>query len=323
MVKAGIKSIAIAQMLSQDQSSEFISLFLEKVFKKLKPPFEANCDAGKAVLKGLCKSFTNCQTIEAYIEACMSSLLIGTAPPACYIRIDRSHFVKNVTNKIKHNDYRKRNMFRCIIGFLIQCENFENARKIIRDLFTLILNEYDGLDDNGQPTPAEAAKKRLLALCRTHDDDESYGNDSANENDDENTDKNLDFNANSSWLDEIISSVDIRKSGTHENLYYSPLDKKMYVRQFSSIVLWSNVMNAKFGSSRDLATSSDVESFFKSLKNGILKYKMLRADDFIQEYINFVDSDIKLNAMSTMEKSTKRKRSESLHERLSTSPGGF
>lgn len=323
MAKTAAKSVAIAQMISQDQSSEFIIFFLKKVFKNLKLPVEIVCDESKALLKALSITFANRENIGSYIAACMSSLLNGTTRPDCYIRIDRSHFVKNIMKKIKCRDFRKRKLFRSIIGYLIKCDSFEIAKKIIHDFFTLILNEKDGYNCEG-PMPAEAARKRLFALCSTHDEHFDYAEESdVLESETEDTDKNLDYDTDSTWINEIIEKV-ITKSpidGNHDNLYYNPGDKEMYVKLFSSIALWSNVMNPIFGSTTTVATSSDVESHFKSLKTGILGRKMYRADGFLEVYVDFVNAEIKLNAISNNIGSAKRNRSNSLEEGPMISPG--
>lgn len=327
MAKTGSRSVPIAQMLSQDQSSDFIIFFLKKMFKDLKIPVEVVCDESKALLKALSTTFAKIEKIEGYIAACMSSLLHGTTAPDCYIRIDRSHFVKNITRKIKCRDFRKRNLFRGVIGYLIKCDSFITAKKIINDFFTLILNEKDGFDGKN-PLPAETARIKLLALCSTHDENVNYAEDSdVLDLEVEDTETNLDYNADSNWLNEIIEKVIVTKSENqyHDNLYYSRADMKMYVKIFSSIVLWSNVMNPLFGSSTLVATSSDVESYFKTLKTAIFGRNMYRADEFFEIHNDFVNAEIKLNAMSNDNHGTsspkKRKRSNSLNERPSMSPG--
>lgn len=111
----------------------------------------------------------------------------------------------------------------------------------------------------------------------------------------------------------------------HASVYFSALDKITYVKLLSSIPLWSNIMNRVFESATEVATSSDVESYFKSLKSGILGRKLRRADDFLEIYTEFVNAEIKLNAISNnkndLESPPSRKRSNSLHERPSITPG--
>lgn len=321
MLKTDGKSVPIAQMLSQDQSSEQIIMFLTKTFKDLKLPSEVVCDESKALLKALSTTFTGYGQIEGYVTACMSSILNGTAPPKCYLRIDRSHFVKNVEKKIKSRDSRKRKLYRGVIGYLIKCDSFESARKIISDFFTVLLNENDGLDEEGEPLPSEVAKGKLLTLCSTHNESLDYADDSdtseANEID---TNDGLNVNVDTKWIQEIIEAIPIKKKSKecHENLYYDPKATKMYVKLFSTIVMWSNVMNAKFKSTQEAATSSDIESFFKSLKYGILKRKMYPVNEFLEHYIDFANAEIKLIAIPDPKKS---KRSKSLEEKRVTSSG--
>lgn len=186
------------------------------------------------------------------------------------------------------------------------------------------MNENDGNDEFGKELPAEVAKKRLHLLCTTHDEKVDYADYSDNlESDD--PDRDLEYDADIKWLDEIIGRVSKKTSENyHENVYFTPGDKEMYVKMFSSIVLWSNVMNPMFKSAASVATSSDVESFFKSLKHGILPRKMLSAPEFLEAHINFVNAEIKLNATANVMGSkipAKRKRTNSLDENSPVSHG--
>lgn len=326
MAKTRSKSVPVAQMLSQDQSSDFITFFLKKTFRELKSPAEIVCDESKALLKALCTAFTIYDKVEDYINACITALEKGTVPPNCSIRIDVSHFVKNVTRKIKDRDFRRRNLFRGVIGFLIKCDNFSTAKNVIKDFFTLIMNENDGVDEYQHLLPSEEVKKKLVALCRTHDESIDYllNDTEVNERKENNDDFDMAYNANSTWIEEIIKNVDIRKSADyHESIYLcSEKEQKMYVKLFSSIVLWSNVTNDIFGSSTMTATSSDSESYFKSLKTGIFTNPLYRVDEFIEQHVNFINSEIKLSAMPKNEHDqtpNKRKRSNSLGERSSMS----
>lgn len=314
MAKTDSKSIPIAQMITQDQSSENIEFFLKKMFKHpIKPPAEFVCDESKALMKALISAFTKCQGIEEFIDQCMQTLQTGAAPPKCRIKLDRAHFIKNAEKKIKDRDHRKRNFYRCVIGYLITCDDFNIAKAIIRDFFTIILNEYDGNDEHGEPLPSEISKKRLISLVGTHNVELNYADDS-NERDGV-----FEVDVNTQWIDEIIKKVPVITTGTHLNLFYNKNDYDMYVKFFSTIVLWSNVMNKSFGSTATVATSADVESSFNSLKNGILAGDMLKAHKFVHTHVEFVNAEVKLNAIRTnrkepSEKTQKRKRSNSLNE---------
>lgn len=137
----------------------------------------------------------------------------------------------------------------------------------------------------------------------------------------------MSYNANSTWVEEIVKNVDICKSADyHESIYFcTEKERKMYVKLFTSIVLWSNVTNKLFGSSTTTATSSDSESYFKLLKTGILTHPLYRVDEFLEHHLKFINSEIKLSAMcSNAQEPEKRKRSNSLGERSpSNTPGEF
>lgn len=333
MVKTHNKSVPIAQMISQDQTSEFITLFLRKMFKKVRQPAEVVCDESKALLKALAQTFTGFDRIEDYVSACMSAHLIGSQAPLCYFRIDRSHFIKNLTRKVKYRNFHKQKLIRGIFGYLIQCNCFATVKNVVLDFFTLILSEYDGIAQDGVALPSEEAKKRLLSLCSTHDENVDYASHETELEGDDifegNDDTPMDLNFTTGWIDDILEKVlecvQVESQSCHENAYFcNEGEKKIFVNLFSTIALWSNIMNPIFKSKNEVATSSDVESYFKSFKVGILERKRLRADEFVRINIEFANSEIKLNAMSHNDITKTppiRKRSNSLQEKSPNSPG--
>lgn len=310
MAKTASKSVPIAQMLSQDQSSDFIAFFLRKTWQQLKLPIEIVCDESKALMKAIVVTFADCDGIEEYIKQCVSALINHTALPKCYLRIDVAHFIKNIMRKIKDRDFRRNIFFRGVIGYLIKCDKFENALRVIFHFFTVILNKYDG-DLGSQPTPAEESKKILLGLIGSHDEDVECSEDLCEEDDD-----GLNVNVECCWITEIINKVSIIDSGPHDNIYFNADDKAMYIKIFSTITLWSNVMNSSFVSTTTTATSADVEGYFKDLKTLILERKKLQAHTFLERHLEYINAEIKLAACkpeSNLKNDVqKRKRSNSL-----------
>lgn len=119
------------------------------------------------------------------------------------------------------------------------------------------------------------------------------------------------YDAETSWIDEIIQKVTIKKSEAyHENLYYNQAYTKAFIDIFSSLVLWSRVMDAKYEANTKLLSSSDVESFFNSLKNGILNGEMVHLCEFFKLHTEFINAEVKLHAMQAIGQ-YKRKRSGS------------
>lgn len=303
MLKTDSASVAINQMLSQQHSHEFICYFLKFMFKNTKKPNEIVLDNSKALIAASVISFTRCRNLSDYIKLCMESIENNASPPECYIRLDRSHFVKNVTKKIVDRDDRKQSFYRSVIGYLIQCDSFEQAKIVISHFFVVLLNRYDGTDEDGCELPTEQSKKWLICLCTTFDfideddkDDEEKP-DEINEADPEA--EELCKEPEPDWLTKIVSNANTTELfGLHENLYYNPNDLKYYIKLFSTICLWSNIMNLKFKSSTFVATSSDVESSFRSLKHGILNNKIHRVDQFIEKHIKYLNAEIKLRSMT-------------------------
>lgn len=169
------KSLPVNQMLSQDQSSDFISFWLKRWLRDVKKlPIEVTIDQSKALLNAVIDAFTSCKNVGTYINQCLKYLHGGKnvrdCLPEVYIRFDRSHIVQYFTKKIKDADMRKTRLFRSVFGYLIQCKDFKVAKKIITDLFTLMKNQYIGCDSKRKPYPAEAAYRNLIELCATHDD---------------------------------------------------------------------------------------------------------------------------------------------------------
>lgn len=306
----------ILQMLSQDHSSEFIEFFLRKAFKKMKAPKEFVTDESKALMKAVVKAFTKCDGIESYVIQWMAALRTGSPIPLFRLQIDRSHFVNNITRKINERDHRRTNFFRGVIGYLIQCEDFGTAKKIIHDFFTVILNKFDGSIDSN-PLPSETCKQKLLLLLSSYDESADYHDDSEKLEDTE-----LDVNVDCGWIEEIIKEVviienDDNANDYHENVYFSSDQKDFYIKLFSTIVLWSNVTNTLFASSKTVATTQDVESNFKTLKTGIIGRKMIRVDTFLQIHVDYVNAEVKLNAGSKktdLMHGNRKKRSKSLEE---------
>lgn len=314
MAKNNSKSVAVAQMITQDQSSEKIEFFLKKMYKQIEPPHEFVCDESKATLKAIASAFAHYDGIESYINQCLISLETCTAPPKCQIRLDRSHFIKNVTRKIKYGDFRKRIFYRCIFGFLIKCDKFDVVKEVVRDLFTVLRNENDGTDEFGEILPAELSKVRLINLVGTHDDTvDYYENEMSNWNDDMNFRSSTKCRISTKWIHDIIENVRVKNvNGGHLNIYFDTEGEKDYIQMLSTIPLWSNIMNESFRSTSAVATSSDVESSFNSLKNGIVAGNIMQVHTFLQLHIDFVNAEIKLNAVSNMNPSMTPKRSRSL-----------
>lgn len=303
--RTNAKSVPILQMLSQKHTSEWIAYWLGAWSKDIsKKPAEIVIDGSKALLLAIIKIFTTRTNVKNYIHSCMMSIKTGILPPECYIRYDRSHFIKNLHRNIKEKDYRKKRFYLSVCGYLIQCDRFDVAEKIIQDFFTVLLNKFDGIGDDGEKVPAENAKKRLLRLCSTHVPEEydEHEEDEAESTDLENI---LDEDINVDWIRQIIEKIPVSEQETeHDNLYYDPKKETFFIKLFSTIVLWSNIANHVFQSDLTTATSSDVESNIKTVKTTVTEKKQLRADKFIKLHLEYLAAELRLSLCSNAKNSS-------------------
>lgn len=294
-------SVPVAQMLSQKQSSNFISYWLNSWVKRVGTmPNEVIIDNSAALLKSIVNAFTDCGSVEKYICNCIISVKYkgNRFLPKVFIRLDRSHYVKQIHRiKIfKNQDIRKIKFIKNILGFLIICDNFSECQTTIRHLFTVILNMY--ADAN---SPAYISKNILMDICETHKCQiDDFINIDYNENDIQGTaiDDIENENNDDNWISELLGKVNILEHGHTENLYYFPNLIPILKNMFKQIPLWSNIMVHSFKSKYIAATSSDVECFFRKQKTEILSEKMIRIDKFIKTQIQFLTGELKLQSSS-------------------------
>lgn len=209
----------------------------------------------------------------------MRSLLLNEEPPTCFIRIDRSHFVKSLfrSKQLQRVDKKKANLFRRIVGYIIQSSSLEEIEIIAKDLFTIINFEF--IDSN-----VSGAKERLMKLVESHIVEE-ISSDVKNKFDrDENC--NLDnYSVKSDITDQKVNKAAI------ENFFYSPNLMGYFIKLFVRLPLWSNVMCRKFKSKNYIPSSSGSESNFKNIKH-LLK-RPHRVDKFSKFHLDHLSGYLK------------------------------
>lgn len=208
--------------------------------------------------------------------------------PECYIRLDRSHFIRYIHRLPiwKTNDYRKVKLIKNVLGYLIQCDDFTSFMEVVKKLFTMLLNPFDGGE-----LPAENAKKSIILLISTHNIQLDE-----NENDDIVINDSL-FDSqvtDSSWISNIIENIIVSTNRNHhDNLYYFPEAIETLANILYRAPLWSNILMHKFHSNNNCSTSSDIESYFRIIKHDLFEKKMVRADKFIKNHTIFLDGELK------------------------------
>lgn len=258
----------MAQMLSQSHDANYIQFWLTSWFADLKKPDEVIIDGSEALIRASVRSFTLYASANKYITGCMQALLHNGTPPRCFIRLDRSHFVRSIhANKMLQKlDQRVSRMIKGVIGYLIQCESIELVKQVLKHLFTLTRN----------PAGTEAvisAKNFLTQLVRTHESpfEEIYCIETENNQYEDNLDEKDTYRDTLAfkWLKDIYDSIPIQQAEDCEslpNIYYSKAVDMFLLEVVVRIPMWSNVMCGACGSSNLNPSSSGSESEFKNIK---------------------------------------------------------
>lgn len=286
-------------MLSQSHDANYIRYWLISWFKDLKNPDEVIIDASEALISGSVQAFTLYASANKYVTACMKSLLENEAPPLCFIRLDRSHFVRSIIgNKLLRKlDASVSRLIKGVIGYLIQCDSIDTVKHVLQKVFTLTRNPK-GTED------VRSAQSYLMKLVQTHtafdDIPESQTEENAAQDQfekDSESDSYRDTLAYK-WLMAIIESVPITEesecdTSTLPNIYFSQKLNEFLLQLFVRIPMWSNIMCAVFGSSNINPSSSASESEFKNIKK-LTGIKTKLVDVFVDLHLKHLSGKTKI-----------------------------
>lgn len=287
-------SISVGQMLSAQQDSLQITYFLQRCLADFRCPRKITIDDSAALLKSCVNAFTECTSTRNYIQSCFRVLNDDDSCylPSTYIRLDISHFVKNLMNHktIANVDQKVKRLYLNVIGVIIQTESFDLDKKIIENALVLAIFPIEGTLEDGTVLPTGESLSMINKMIRTHDlsfiqQREMKGE--VTSFDDSETEANI------SWYSKIYEKVKGRAdslnmtpaaltSNTRENLLYCPEFHLLFKDIMGRLPLWSAVMMKAFGSVHVTSNSMDTESRFDVLKNNVFgKFKLpVRADVF-------------------------------------------
>lgn len=234
----------IFQVLSQRHTSDFISYFL-KFWRysnhNKKNPHEIVIDNSNVLILAAVQAFTPFQSRNAYLDGCFDALFHKIEPKGIFIRLDRSHIVKQIKSMeiLNQLDYRVKKLLQRILGYLITVDDVSVVEQIVRNLFILILNKYEHIEEVSQ------AKNNLKIISDDHNIDGIFGDQDIEEMS-ESPIENISINKESkfkNWIRNIIEevhekfvdqnlndSVDTNHENAihyNENLYYI-VDKKRH-----------------------------------------------------------------------------------------------
>lgn len=309
----GEKSVPIAQMLSAQQDTKRINYFFERFLDDFQCPHEVVVDDSGALLKACAKTFANCRNTNDYISKCYSVLDSSTNElPECFIRLDVSHFVKNL-HKTKVFDkigYQAKHFYLSILAAILQTSSFESIKIIVKDMLLLANYPIEGVLESGDETPATQSRVNLQRFVRTHNVASIVRcNLEENEIEYNNSDEDVEC-SRIQWYDDVLNEILVKvkdidaspsnlSSNTCLNNYCCPSINN-YVRELMQrLPLWSCVMKDFFKSELTTGVSADTESRFSLIKNNVFhNYKLpIDIDKFVKVLIDESNAVAKLSSI--------------------------
>lgn len=288
-----------------------------------KRPKEFCMDDSSALLLATVIAYTSFETMIPYSDSCFDALFEGSEPPSCYIRLDRSHFVKSIlrSKALQQIDKEKRKFYQRLMGYLMLADNIGDADRVIENMFILLKNQY--LYDER----ALQAKDELVMIAKYHKH-------IINENNPENyiemhdieEDRIIDSKTKSKfykWIHKVIKKVDknfvnyglnnsYEETDADLNPYTSNQLVKPLIKILSRIHLFSNVMNTTVGSKNVVPTSSCTEAQFRNIKSYMFNGKKgIRLDAWLERSIEITDGNFKALVAEAKETKKAKRRGKS------------
>lgn len=142
--------VPIFNMLTEIHNANFITFWL-KEFLRLggSVPDEYCVDMSLALLNAGVNAFTVYSNLVDYVNAVFALNFDNTAPaPACFIRIDIAHLMKNVA---KFKDFPKekpkiKETYLYCMGLLLKETNIDEVRKLILSVLVMAYSSTEGIN---------------------------------------------------------------------------------------------------------------------------------------------------------------------------------
>lgn len=305
-------SVPLCQMLSELNTLDNIANFLKEWLDGKAVPNECVTDDSSALLGAVSKAFNGFSSTNAYIDRCFELLearynkmgFVESHIPPCYMRLDKSHFIKNLYKQavFDHVDPRVKFFYIKSLLLLRQTENYDDVKKILQLIVTIACNRYGGLTDKNTLSRCASSLTQLQnLLINVENPQETSTEDVTSDfiNLENITDPTVD-NALCSLCDiiekrETLYNESVKKNLDDENMYFFPTIIKLLKRLIKKIPLWGEVMNTFYPHARSSPSSSNVENYFKDIKTNFINPKdsRLRLDEFIQLHVPQIQGTLK------------------------------
>lgn len=315
-------SVPVGQMLSAQQDSLKISYFLSRWLEDFSMPAEVVMDKSQALLKATSMSFNGCTNTKEYLLKCYD-VLLGKCEKfkGAFLRLDGAHLINNWHhNKILQKmDRKARKLYLCVLGYLMQCDNFEMGSDIIKHV--IILANIP-CNKNDEKCISSMSLEKLLKLVTTHEvsflaeEEENLTIDDDNDFATNDTDENIlgeefsdaEFSLFNSVLDKIDPKlcIDIipskSKLAVDGGIHYNPALNTFFKKQFDILPLWSGVMRKYSRSWMELAVSNDTEARFNVIKNVVFADLPTHPHIFVEKMLHEVNCLAKLTRLEVKHK---------------------
>lgn len=215
---------SVAQFLSETHTSTYVRLWLMEWCRIGAPhPKEVVTDYSRALLTAAIKEFTGHANIEQYSDACRDTV------PACYIRIDVAHFIKNYSIALKKYSGPVRSFYLAAIGQLVLCRTIEHAKLIFKALLVVSQCDTEG-NIKGTETATECStQQRYLERLITGKQPLFEQKDSSDQNDETvpelEAEESPRLNWWHNWAEDINAEAvpeGVPEEGSRANAYYAP-----------------------------------------------------------------------------------------------------
>lgn len=299
---------AVGHMLSERNDNNSITYWLGEWSRNDIPlPKIVVVDQSLALMMAVTKTFTQYSSFKFYLDVC--SMLLNKCEisiPLCMIRNDFAHVMHIISGwvEIKDSPRRVKDFYLRAIALIIACEHFEKVKDLLKLIFTVAMNEDEGIDLESKPIPSELAKQKLKALISGLSTDDILNDEaSSNENCDLESLYTECENQKTSYYQQILEIYTTCEEesrvhkGDHDNLHHSKNLAKKLLKFCHLLPTWSAIMNPIFKYGSPTESSSSSESMFNEIKNRWFTTDTLpiKVDKFVSKHI-----DLSLGAMNLM-----------------------
>lgn len=295
-----IKSQAIFQMIADTHTADSISSWLKRWYKEIHTaPNEVVTDDSSALIAANVDAFTTSITVKNYLRQSFLVLRkLSVNLPEVFLRLDTSHFIKNVYNLpcFQNVDTPIKMFFiRCIL-LIKRSESFDEVKMIVSNMVKICTYKYYNTTNKAWDLAMQNMKERLFA---TEDPVPEYGGERETFYHDTLIieEDNIMY-----WFDEIVEQQkSLFQTPTEtRNKYYLPHLTSTLRRLLIKLPLWSNVMCPLYDTQNKSPTSSSVESYFKTLKHLLFETRTHKynIDEFLNIHYNFLQGETKVSLKS-------------------------